>query len=186
MSIVFNNIDRNEIRRLFQPSKIALAIAFDSQNNRYNILPLCFHMWCSYSPLLYAIAIHKKNYSSILFQEVKEFVLAIPGEGMIDEVMFCGTHSGKHINKAHGCKIEWSEAYKIKTPGINTAIANIEIRVKERSIAGDHQIILGEIKAMLQNKKNKERVLLAVGPESKDYEILAQDGIHTIGVIPKQ
>ncbi len=186
MSLVFNNIDRNEIRRVFQPSKVVLAIVFDPQNNRYNILPLCFHMWCSYSPSLYAIAIHKKNYSSILFQEAEEFVLAIPGEGMVDEVMFCGTHSGKHINKSHECKIEWSEAYKIKTPGINTAIVNIEIQVKERSIAGDHQIILGEIKAMLKNKQNKERVLLAVGPESKGYEILAQHGIHTIGIIPKQ
>ncbi len=186
MSLVFNNIDRNEIRKVFQPSRIVLAIVFDSQNNRYNILPLCFHMWCSYKPLLCAIAIHEKNYSSILFQEAVEFVLAIPGEGMVDEVMFCGTHSGKYINKATECKIEWSEAYKIKTPGINTAIVNIEIQIKEKSIAGDHQIILGEIRAILQNKKNKERVLLAVGPESKDYEILAQHGIHTIGIIPKQ
>lgn len=186
MSLVFNNIDRNEIRGIFQPSKIVLAIVFDPQNNRYNILPLCFHMWCSYSPLLYAIAIHKKNYSSALFKEAEEFVMAIPGEGMVDEVMFCGTHSGKHLNKSQECKIEWSEPNKIKTPGISTAIVNIEIQVKEKSVAGDHQIIIGEIKAMLQNKKNKERVLLAIGPESKGYEVLAQHGIHIVGAIPKQ
>jgi flavin reductase (DIM6/NTAB) family NADH-FMN oxidoreductase RutF len=182
---IFCSVNRDEIRRIFQPSKIVLAIVFDSQNNRYNMLPLCFHMWCSYSPLQYVIAIHKNNYSSILFQEAKEYVLAIPGEKMIDTVMYCGTHSGKHVNKSNECKIEWSPCHKIKTPGIDTAIANIEFLTKNMFISGDHYLIIGEAITILRNRNNNERLLLSVGPKKEGFEILAQNGIHTIGVIPK-
>ena len=104
---------------------------------------------------------------------------------MVDEVLFCGTHSGKNVDKVHECNIKWHNAHKIKTPGINSAIVNIELQVKERFVSGDHKVIIGEVKAMLQNRKNKERALLSVGPESKGYEILGQDGIHTIGVTLK-
>jgi len=181
----FNEISRDEIRNIFQPSKVVLGIVAAPLPSGYNILPLCFHTWCSYDPLLYAVAVENSNYSCELFQKADRFALAIIGESMVQEVVFCGTHSGRDCDKARACGIKWTEGFKIRVPGIETAIANIELIIKKRVPTGDHTLIIGEVVFISLAKNTKERPLLAIGPNSIGYEVLAREGIHTLGVVQK-
>jgi flavin reductase (DIM6/NTAB) family NADH-FMN oxidoreductase RutF len=160
-----------------------MAVVGTPSRTEFNVLPLCFHTWCSYSPLLYCVAIHNTNYSSQLFRIAQEFVLAIPGEGMIDQVMYCGTHSGRDHNKARECGIEWLSPGSIGTPGISQAMANLEVGVTSRVPAGDHILVVGEVLSMRLSRPVEERPLLAVGPASDGFEVLARSGIHTIAVL---
>ena len=185
MSDRSNKIDRNEIREIFQPSKVVLGIIPAPLQSGYNILPLCFHTWCSYSPLMYLVAIEKSNFSSTLFEKTNEFTLAIVGESMVEEVVFCGSRSGRDCDKAKECGIKWTKSFSIKVPGVETAIANIELVIRNRIATGDHTLIIGEVLSMYSAKGKDERPLLAVGPNSTGYEVLAVEGIHTLAVVPR-
>lgn len=178
----FDNVTRDDLRAVFQPSKVLMAVVGIPSHTEFNVLPLCFHTWCSYSPLLYCIAIHNTNYSSQLFRIAQEFVLAIPGERMIDQVMYCGTHSGKNQNKADKCGIQWLPPISIGTPGISQAMANLEVSVTSTVPVGDHTLVVGEVLSMRLSRPVEERPLLAVGPMSDGFEVLAKSGIHTIAV----
>ena len=171
------------MRHIFQPSKILLAVVPKPAAGDYNILPLCFHTWCSYSPLLYSIAVQQSNYSFQLFQSATEFVLAIPGENMLDKVTFCGTHSGRDCDKGTACGIQWAPSDHILTPGVRDAAANMEVLIRTRMTTGDHLMIIGEVVAIHLAEDNDQRPLLAVGPTPTGFEVLWSHGIHTIGVV---
>ena len=172
---------REDLRRSFQPSRIVLAVVPDPTQNRFNILPICFHTWCSYDPLMYVVAIAEENFSSELFQCAEEFVLAIPGEKMLEQVRFCGTHSGRDCDKAKMCKIRWVDSGEIVTPGIASAKANIELVTTDRVPVGDHTLVIGEAKSITIDEDNAEKALLAIGPNPRGYRALTSFGIHTIG-----
>ncbi|MBN1818973.1 MAG: flavin reductase family protein [Sedimentisphaerales bacterium] len=184
MTITFEKCNRDYLRELFQPSRILLGIVGDQNRSRFNILPLCFHTWCSYEPLLYAIAIDRDNYSAHLFEKASEYTLSIPGESMVEKVLYCGTHSGRQYDKTQECGIQWIDSHNINPPGISTSLANIELSTVARYPVGDHIMVVGEVKTIFRAKDQAERPLLAVGPSSFGFEILAHKGIHTIGVAP--
>lgn len=178
----FRKADRDDLRKLFQPSRIVLAVVEDAFHGRFNVLPLCFHTWCSYDPLLYAVAVDKANYSSKLFSEATEFVLSVPGERMLEAVVYSGTHSGREHDKVRECGIEWSDSRKVNPPGVSSSLANIEMQAVAKYPTGDHLLVVGEVLAIWIAEKLVERPLLAVGPSSVGYEVLARQGTHTIGV----
>ncbi len=182
----FKRITRDELRNVFQPSKILLAVVAGTLPIEYNVLPLCFHTWCSYSPLLYCVSIQHSNYSVELFKTAHDFVLALAGENMLNQVVFCGTHTGRNCNKVEECGIRLTKSYSVSTPGILDAIANIELSIREQTQTGDHLMVIGEVLAISLSDTCVERPLLAIGPNTKEYEVLWQHDIHTIGVIPRK
>ncbi|MBN1362755.1 MAG: flavin reductase family protein [Sedimentisphaerales bacterium] len=186
MNRLFSDVTRDELRTVFQPSKIVMGIVAVVPGIEYNLLPLCFHMWTSYSPLMYCVAIHCRNYSAELFRHASDFALAIPGETMADQVMYCGTHSGRDTNKAEKCGVRWLSSQTIDTPGIATALANLELTVKKRVETGDHLLVVGEVLSIRLAQPHAERPLLAIGPKTEGLQVLAKSGIHTIGVCPSR
>lgn len=185
MSAEFRTATRDELRTIFQPSKVLLAVVPTPIPDRCNVLPLCFHTWCSYSPLLYCVAIQRSSYSAELFEVARDFTLGIPGEKMLGQVVFCGTHTGRTCDKARQCGIEWIASTSVSTPGIRTAIANMEVQTQDRLHAGDHLLVIGNVVSISISDIVDERPLLAVGPNSKECEVLWQHSIHSVGVIPK-
>ena len=177
---------RNELRSIFQPSKILLAVFPGPLPSGYNVLPLCFHTWCSYSPLLYSVAIQRSNYSAGLIESTHDFVLALVGESMLNQVIFCGTHSGRSCDKIKECGINLVKSHSVSTPSIQNAMANIEVLMLERVSTGDHIMVIGEVLSISISDTCMERPLLAIGPNPEGYEVLWQHDIHTIGVNSKR
>jgi flavin reductase (DIM6/NTAB) family NADH-FMN oxidoreductase RutF len=93
----FENVSRGKVRRVLEPSRIMMVVI--PKGDGVNILPICFHNWCGFKPSLYLAAIHNVNYSYELMEAAKEFVLAVPGRSMADEVEYFGTVSGRDRDK---------------------------------------------------------------------------------------
>ena len=127
----------------------------------------------------------KIAYSAELFESARDFVLAIAGESMLNQVIFCGTHTGRYCDKIKECGILLCKSYSVRTPSILTAIANIEVSMREQVPTGDHMMIIGEVLSISISDSCQERPLLAIGPNPGEYEVLWQHDVHTIGVIPK-
>lgn len=180
----FESLRRQEFRDFFQPSRIALGVIPEA-NNVVNVITLCFNMHCSYKPPMMAFSIQKGAYSHQLIYGVNELVLAIPGENLAEESLYCGTTSGREADKVAKCGLTLVESQSVSVPGIAECIANVELQVKDRLKSGDHVTVFGEVKRFAVDRRNRQRPLLSVGAIEDGFDILAKKGIHRIGVVKK-
>jgi len=178
----FSSVGRQEFRRFFQPSRIVLGI-FHSVPDQINLITLCFDMYCSYKPPMMAFAIQRGAYSYKLLQEADQCVLAVPGERLAEETLLCGVTSGLDINKVQECQFKLVESKNVSVPGIEAAIANIEVRIVRKVPTGDHLTAICEVVRFAVNKENHERCLLSIGPLTEGFRVLARQGIHRIGIV---
>jgi flavin reductase (DIM6/NTAB) family NADH-FMN oxidoreductase RutF len=139
------------------PESIVLASSVDSAGIP-NIISLGWSMCTSFIPPMVAISIGKTRYSHKLIAEGKEFVLAFPSEEMEHEVRYCGTHSGRDVNKFKELGLVEITAKIVSPPLIDRCIVNMECKVVSQLDTGDHTIFVGEIVASYLSDKKKKRL----------------------------
>lgn len=128
------------------PEPIILVTSVDKKG-RANVIVLAWYMQTSFQPRLFAISIGKTRYSHKLILESKEFVLAFPSQKMKEQVLFCGTHSGKSTDKFKETGLIAVPSKKVKAPLIDGCLANFECKVVNSVDSGDHTIFVGEVLA---------------------------------------
>lgn len=128
------------------PEQIALVTSVD-KHGKPNVLPLGWCMCTSFQPPMLAISVGKTRYSHKLLSEWGEFVVAFPTEDMKKEVLYCGSHSGRDVDKFKESGLKPVRAKKVKPPLITGCIANMECKVVGKLDSGDHTIFVGEIVA---------------------------------------
>lgn len=112
---------------------------------RDNVMALDWHMPASFEPPMYAIAVGKSRFSHRLISEGKCFVVNFVPFEMKDQAVYCGRHSGEHINKFREAGLEAVDAEKVDAPRIAGAMGHIECEVAQEIDAGDHTIFLGKV-----------------------------------------
>ena len=99
----------------------------------------------------------------------EEFVFTYPGENLQDVVLFCGTHSGRDVDKiaATGTKIK--KARLVKAYLLPGCLINLECKVRSSLDSGDHTIFVGEI----------IKAYKSLSPSKKIYTV----GKNTLGAL---
>jgi flavin reductase (DIM6/NTAB) family NADH-FMN oxidoreductase RutF len=179
----FSSLRRQQFREVFQPSRIVLGVLSDAERGGINAITLCFNMYCSYKPPMMAFAIHERAYSYQLLENADSCVLAVPGEALADQVLYCGINSGSKAEKIRACGFTLTPSKHVDVPGIAQAIANIELRILAKIQTGDHLTVTGQVLRFGVNKGNSERCLVSVGPRTKGFQVLRRRGIHRIAVV---
>ena len=95
-------------------------------------------------PLVY-ISIRSTRKSYEIIKETGEFVINIPNENLVWQVDFCGTKSGKNIDKFKEAKLQKEKAKLVKAPLIKECPINLECKVKEIKSLGSHDMFIAEI-----------------------------------------
>ena len=126
------------------PEQIGLAVTVDEKGTA-NVIALGWVMPTSGSPPMAAISVGHGRYSHELIQQCKEFVLAFPNEDQGREMLFCGTKSGRDVNKEKESGFEFVPAKQVKPPLIKGCVANFECKLVSQHETGDHTIFVGEI-----------------------------------------
>jgi flavin reductase (DIM6/NTAB) family NADH-FMN oxidoreductase RutF len=132
--------------RVLAPRPVSLVTCTDKEG-KPNIITLAWTSPLSIRPPLVAIVIGKGRYSHKLLEETGEFVVNIPSEDLIDQTHFCGTTSGRRVDKFKETGLTALPAKKVGVPIIKECIAHLECRITERIPAGDHTIFIGEVLA---------------------------------------
>jgi flavin reductase (DIM6/NTAB) family NADH-FMN oxidoreductase RutF len=104
-------------------------------------------MIASSSPLLYAVAINSRHFTTQLIHETQEFVIAVPAAGMGPATHYCGTHSGRDGDKIGPAGLELVPAVKVQTPLIRGAVYNLECTLHSHFETGDHTVFVGLVVA---------------------------------------
>jgi len=129
------------------------------------------------------MAVLNINESWDLIRAADEYVLAVPGESMAHETLQCGIVSLRQQDKVQVLKMELCPSERIRVPGLKRAIANVELKKFTSVDTGDHCLVVGEVLRFAVNTGCNERPLISVGPDTRGYRVLAQEGIHRIAVV---
>lgn len=104
--------------------------------------------WCgitSANPPTMSIAIRNIRYSLKGIEINKEFSVNIPSVSMVKETDYCGNVSGKDHYKAEECGFKIFYGKLKNAPLIEQCPINIECKLFNEILLGDHKLVIGEI-----------------------------------------
>ena len=136
-----------ELRKPFRaiyPTPVALVTSV-SPEGRPNIITLAeVGMPCIADPLVIGLAINPGRYSHGLIRETGEFVVNLPPVGLLREVDYCGTVSGRDVDKFRETGLTPEPATHVRPPLIKECPVNIECRLMRVTPLGYHDFFMGE------------------------------------------
>jgi flavin reductase (DIM6/NTAB) family NADH-FMN oxidoreductase RutF len=110
-----------------------------------NILTVSFCMPVSKDPPLAAIAVGKAAYSRKLIEDGREFVINVPTQDLESQAYYCGTRSGRDVDKFKETGLTREPARSVRPPIIAECVAHMECKVVKDVEAGDKILFVGEV-----------------------------------------
>jgi flavin reductase (DIM6/NTAB) family NADH-FMN oxidoreductase RutF len=155
------------------PEWIDLVVA-RSTDGQTNVMPVGWSMIASGSPLLYAVAIHRRQYTAQLIRETREFVVAAPSAEMARATLYCGTHSGREGDKIEPSGLKLVPAAKLETPLLRGAVYNLECKLYNEVETGDHILFVGEVVAAHLDQDAGDRLMNFGGNEWACAQVVSE------------
>jgi flavin reductase (DIM6/NTAB) family NADH-FMN oxidoreductase RutF len=131
--------------QLLPPAPVVLVAVGDKEGKEKNIISVGMFNLFSQKPPLIGIAVLTSRQSYRLLEECPDFSINVPGKDLIDQVITCGTKSGKSVDKFKETGLTAVPGMKIKSPKIEECLINIEVKKRESFEKGDHTWYVGEI-----------------------------------------
>jgi flavin reductase (DIM6/NTAB) family NADH-FMN oxidoreductase RutF len=141
--LLFNLLSFMRVSELLKPRTIYLITS--SAEGKDNVFTASFVMPVSFEPPMACFSISPKRFTYSLLEKNKECVLNIATSEMEELVWYCGSHSGKTVDKFKEAKIQTEESVKVKPVRIKLSPVQLECKVKEFVPAGDHVIVICEV-----------------------------------------
>ena len=136
-------ITTNKASRLINAGSVVLVSS--SYKNKDNIVTIAWQAPCSYKPACILLALAKSHLSSELIKKSQEFVVNIPSCELKEQVVFCGSNSGRECDKFQGAKLTREKCSLLtKTPKVSECIGAIECSLADIKEIGDPFLFLGE------------------------------------------
>lgn len=147
------------------PLPVSLVTSIGS-DNQADIAVVTYVTGVNEEPAMFGISLRPEKYSNSLIKQSEEFVINIPEARLIKEVDYCGTHSGRNVQKFKVLKLTPVKSEKVKAPLILECPINIECRLKKIIKLPSHDFFIGEVVALhvdeeiVDKKENRYGVLL--------------------------
>ncbi|MEO0091954.1 MAG: flavin reductase family protein [candidate division WOR-3 bacterium] len=118
---------------------------YKSVSDENNIITVTLIHIFSFSPPLIGIGIKPERYSYHLIRQSKEFVINIPMKDLLSATIFCGTKSGRDVDKFKETGLTKEPSLSVQTISIKECPVNIECKVVKEIDCGDRTWFIGEI-----------------------------------------
>ncbi len=110
-----------------------------------NIITLDWHTPLSFDPMMYAVSVAKIRYSLELIRKSGVFVVNFMPKEFEKEILYCGRHSGRDVDKFKETGLEKEESETINCPRIKQALGYLECKVEKEIEVGDHILFVATI-----------------------------------------
>ncbi|MBN1502789.1 flavin reductase family protein [Candidatus Woesearchaeota archaeon] len=137
---------------------------FGKDEIKDNIIALDWHIPLSFKPLMYGISAGKTRFSCELISRSKCFAVNFMSIDFQKEVLFCGRHTGRHMDKFTEAGLTKKDCDKIDCARIKEALAYIECEVVDEIDTGDHVLFIGKVAASALLNQGK-RIFHIVGDD---------------------
>jgi flavin reductase (DIM6/NTAB) family NADH-FMN oxidoreductase RutF len=156
MSTKSVNIIEGNLKKYYNYSfpKLAVLVTLLDNEDKPNIITLAWHSPVSIKPPMYGVSIDTKRYSHDPIRDTGEFVVNFCEMSMVDQVHYCGRHSGRKVNKFQETGLTPVPARVVKPPLIAEAYSHIECKLIDHHQYGDHTWFAGEVVAVSCTDKN--------------------------------
>ena len=127
---------------------VPVVLVSCGHGERANIITIAWTgILCSNPPHI-GIGVRPGRHSHGLIQETGEFVVNVPGEGLLDEVEYCGFVSGRDADKFAARGLTPAPGSVLQTSVIAECAINIECRLAHTLPLGSHDLLVGEVVAV--------------------------------------
>jgi flavin reductase (DIM6/NTAB) family NADH-FMN oxidoreductase RutF len=133
------------------------------QNEKHNVMTAAWVTQVSADPLLVLVSIAPGRYTHDLIARTGEFVVSILGRGQENISSFCGSRSGRDVDKIAHLKLPTVPSEVVQVPRLAGCIANLECKVVAQYPAGDHTLFVGEVVAADVSKEEAAPLLMYRG-----------------------
>lgn len=136
----------------FYPYSVALVGA--KSRNKINFMSCAWHTALSFKPPLFGVLISKKRMTHEIISKAEEFTVNFISMEKIKRSAQFGRISGRNIDKTSHFGLKTSPGKFIESPIITEAYVSFECHLKEIRTYGDHDLFVGEVKAVHEEKNN--------------------------------
>jgi len=126
------------------PAPLILVSCQDKKGRR-NIMSAAWTGMVNSQPAMVSVAITKDRFSHKIITKTKEFVINVPSSEQVFLADFCGSFSGKKINKFQKMGLNFINGKKVKAPLIKQCPMNLECKVRQIVSLKSHDVFFGEI-----------------------------------------
>lgn len=113
-----------------------------------NLITLAWVARVVSDPPVMSISIRPSRHSFSLIEKLEEFVINVPSTDNIQQMDYCGTRTGREVNKWEELNLTKEKATQVEVPFIKEFPINIECKVINKLEHGTHKIYLGEVLAV--------------------------------------
>lgn len=110
-----------------------------------NIISIAWTGIINSEPPLVYISVRPTRHSYNIIKNTGEFVINLPDEKLVWEVDYCGTKSGREIDKFKEAKLTKQQCTLVKAPAIKQCPVSLECKVKEIKHLGSHDMFIAEV-----------------------------------------
>jgi flavin reductase (DIM6/NTAB) family NADH-FMN oxidoreductase RutF len=97
------------------------------------------------TPPTIAMGLRNSRHTLDLIRATSEFTVNVPSTSLAAQVDFCGTHSGRVMDKFAATGLTLSASTMVGTPIVDQCPFNLECRVTKEIDIGEYVIVFGEI-----------------------------------------
>lgn len=122
-----------------------VVLVTSKHKQKENVLTVSWAGIASSNPEYITIAINPKRFSYLMILESEEFGINIPVAGNVEAIDFCGSHSGKNVDKFEICGFSKFYGHYIQAPLIEECPVNFECKVYNHIDLGSHVLFVARI-----------------------------------------
>ena len=134
-----------DYRHLWALPATTVMVSCVGKSGSPNIITIAACGVASSSPPLISLAIGVNQYSLRLIKETGDFVVNVPSSEQAYITDWCGSVSGRYVNKFVEGKLTPGRSVKVKSPYIVECPVNYECTLWKSVDCGSHELVLGEV-----------------------------------------
>lgn len=129
----------------------------------------------SLDPLQVGVCVFPYHFAHELIDEAEEFAINVIREDILKQAVFCGTVSGREVDKFKQTGLTPVDAKEVEAPLIEECIGHLECGLVNRHTIGDHTLFVGQV---LAASADSELFDLAWQVKEKDRRPVIHLGKH--------
>lgn len=138
-------VDLKKATRLINHGPVVLLSSLCQ--GRTDITPIAWHMPVQKDPPVIALVIDEDSFIYECILETGDFAVNIPSSIMLEDIVTCGSVSGRDADKIKLCNFDMSPGKMIKSPNLEEALAVMEcVLIKDDHLLDEYNMVIGEVK----------------------------------------
>jgi flavin reductase (DIM6/NTAB) family NADH-FMN oxidoreductase RutF len=143
----YMKVDLPVALRMDFPLPVVVVSCSLPDGSKPNLITVSAVSGACHDPPMWGVAIGHSRHSYGIMAEGDSFVINVPSKRHVGVVEYCGSHSGRKVDKFKECGL-MPMAHSVSSPCIREFPLNIECSIAQSVDLGGHEFFFGEIKAV--------------------------------------